>query len=217
MTTILIALFTVVLLLVCAFMVLIILMQRASSNAGLGSALGGSAMESALGGGAGNVLTRGTVLASTLFFVIAFCLYLAHMATYEGELRSKGALPTIEAVAPEDEAAAEPAAPSALKGALTDTTEKTAVTEVPADTGTVAEATSVPEDYSAEKTATDAEAAAKEAAAPVVEEASEQTSAAAEAAATEAPAKVEESTEAVKQDVTEAPPAHGHEEQVLEK
>lgn len=104
-----------VLILVCAFVILIVLMQRASSNAGLGSALGGGAMESALGGGASNVLTKGTVLGASLFFLIAFGLYLGHMAAYEGEVRPSGTLPSLEALAPEE------AGTSALRGALTGT------------------------------------------------------------------------------------------------
>lgn len=115
MTTILIGFFTMILVLISAFCMLIILMQRASSNAGLGSALGGGAAESAFGGGASSVLTRGTVYGSAAFFVVAFGLYLAHMSAYEGEIQSGATLLKAEAIAVEEESAG----PSALEGALT--------------------------------------------------------------------------------------------------
>lgn len=96
MSGILLGLFTVVLILVSAFLVLIILMQRASSNSGMGSALGGGAAESALGGEAGNVLTKLTVKASVVFFVVAFGLYLGHLARYDANESVNLAMPTIK-------------------------------------------------------------------------------------------------------------------------
>ncbi|WOO43376.1 preprotein translocase subunit SecG [Rubellicoccus peritrichatus] len=123
MLTILIGFFTVVLVLICAYVVLIVLMQRASTNAGLGSALGGGAMESALGGGASNVLTRGTVLGAALFFSLAFILYLGHMANYEGDIRPSASLLDADMIAP---AVEEEAAPSALQGSLTETNDAAA-------------------------------------------------------------------------------------------
>lgn len=126
MLTILIGFFTVVLVLICAYVVLIVLMQKASSNAGLGSALGGGAMESALGGGASNILTRGTVWGAVLFFSLAFALYLGHMAAYEGDIRPSASLLDADAIAP---AEAEAAAPSALQGSLTETNDTAAPVE----------------------------------------------------------------------------------------
>ncbi|MGF1482809.1 MAG: preprotein translocase subunit SecG [Opitutales bacterium] len=79
--TILTALLTLGLILVCAFMVIVILMQRASSNAGLGSALGGGAAESAFGGATSNVLIRATVTAAVIFFVLAYALHLLYLGT----------------------------------------------------------------------------------------------------------------------------------------
>lgn len=96
MTAILIGFFTVVLVLVSAFLILVVLMQRASSNSGMGSALGGGAAESALGGEAGNVLTRATIIGAVLFFALAFGLYLAHMSSMDsGSVYGTGTLPTL--------------------------------------------------------------------------------------------------------------------------
>lgn len=54
-------------------------MQKPSSNAGMGAALGGGAAEQAFGGEATNVLTRGTIYAIIAFFVISFGLYLGNL------------------------------------------------------------------------------------------------------------------------------------------
>ena len=76
MATFLIALFSVVLVLVCLFVTLLVLMQKPSANSGMGAALGGGAAEQAFGGEATNVLTRGTIYAIIAFFVLSFALYL---------------------------------------------------------------------------------------------------------------------------------------------
>ena len=80
MSAIIIGLMSLLLILVSGFLVLIILMQRASSNSGMGSALGGGAAESALGAGAGNMLTKSTIIGSVAFFVLSFGLYLYLLA-----------------------------------------------------------------------------------------------------------------------------------------
>ena len=66
----------VALLLLSLFIILIVLMQRPSANAGMGSSLGGGAAEQAFGAETGNILTRSTVWATIGFFVVSFSLYL---------------------------------------------------------------------------------------------------------------------------------------------
>ena len=83
MATFFIALFSVVLVLVCLFVTLLVLMQKPSSNSGMGAALGGGAAEQAFGGEAGNVLTRGTIYAIIAFFVLSFALYLGTLSTVQ--------------------------------------------------------------------------------------------------------------------------------------
>lgn len=70
---------TVFLVLTSLFIVLIVLMQRANANSGMGSALGGSMSESTFGAETGNVLTRWTVYAAVIFFVLSFLLYMGYM------------------------------------------------------------------------------------------------------------------------------------------
>ena len=79
MLSILISFLTFVLILVGLFMVLVILMQRASANAGMGSAFGGGVAESAFGAETTNILTRATKWSAVVFFLLSFVLYLLWM------------------------------------------------------------------------------------------------------------------------------------------
>jgi preprotein translocase subunit SecG len=80
MSTLFISLLTLVLILVSAFLVLIILMQRTSQSGGMGASLGGGAAESAFGSDTNNVLTRGTIYGIVAFFSVAMGLYLMYQA-----------------------------------------------------------------------------------------------------------------------------------------
>ena len=85
MLNIIISLLTFVLILISLFLVLVILMQRANTNAGMGSAFGGGVAESAFGAETTNVLVRATKWSAGAFFVIALLLFLLylHRATLE--------------------------------------------------------------------------------------------------------------------------------------
>jgi preprotein translocase subunit SecG len=86
--------------------VLIILMQRPSANAGMGSALGGGAAESVFGGESANVLSRMTTTLTVILFILSFGLYLGFVA------REKKA-PSAIAPATVTSAPATPVAPAA--------------------------------------------------------------------------------------------------------
>lgn len=79
MINIVISFLTFVLIIISLFMILVILMQRANSNAGMGSAFGGGVTESAFGADTANVLVRATKWASVGFFLLALALYLLYM------------------------------------------------------------------------------------------------------------------------------------------
>ena len=66
----------VALVLLSLFIILVVLMQRPSANAGMGSTLGGSAAEQAFGSDTGNILTKATVWGTILFFVLCMSLFL---------------------------------------------------------------------------------------------------------------------------------------------
>ena len=70
----LIPLFTVVLVLDCAALILLVLVQLPKKDAGAGLAFGGGATDALFGAGSGNVLTKITKYAATAFFVLSLVL-----------------------------------------------------------------------------------------------------------------------------------------------
>ena len=102
MLNIFISLLTFVLILTSLFMVLVILMQRASSSGGMGSAFGGGVTESAFGADTTNILTRATKWSALGFFAISLALYLMYMSRegFSGET-GESAPPDIPVVSEE--------------------------------------------------------------------------------------------------------------------
>lgn len=112
----------VVLFLVCLLVVLIILMQRPSANAGMGSALGGGAAESVFGGESANVLSKMTTTLTVILFILSFGLYLGFVA------REKKAATAIAPAAVTATKPATPEAPAATTPAATSVTTPAATT-----------------------------------------------------------------------------------------
>ena len=112
----------VVLFLVCLLVVLIILMQRPSANAGMGSALGGGAAESVFGGESANVLSKMTTTLTVILFILSFGLYLGFVA------REKKAATAIAPAAVTATKPATPEAPAATPPAATSATTPAAPT-----------------------------------------------------------------------------------------
>jgi protein translocase SecG subunit len=75
MTTFLIGFLTVILVLNCAFLILLVLVQLPKKEAGMGMAFGGAATETLFGSGTGTVLTKATKYSAT--FYVCLCLFLA--------------------------------------------------------------------------------------------------------------------------------------------
>ena len=78
--SILIGIFTFVLVLLSALLILVVLAQK-SKDGGMGAALGGGMTEATFGAETGNVLSRLTNQASIALFVICFSLYPVHNYT----------------------------------------------------------------------------------------------------------------------------------------
>lgn len=97
----------VALFLVCILVVLVILMQRPSANAGMGAALGGGAAETVFGGESANVLSKMTTTLTVILFVLSFGLYLGFVAREKPSVKALDAAATAAPAAP---AAAAPAA-----------------------------------------------------------------------------------------------------------
>jgi preprotein translocase subunit SecG len=113
--SILINIFMVVLVLISAFLVLIVLAQKAKSDGGVGAAMGGGVAEATFGAETGNVLTNATIKASIAFFVLCFGLYLGKIYVHKNKAKEEGALPTFStapAAAPTPSTPAPEAAPA---------------------------------------------------------------------------------------------------------
>lgn len=96
MSGFLLAFFTFILVLVCLFIILVILMQRPSASGGLGSAMGGGAVESALGVQTNSILAKSTSYALVVFFTLAFGLYLGFLKHGQGQEPKIKELPVLE-------------------------------------------------------------------------------------------------------------------------
>lgn len=121
----------VALFVVCILVVLIILMQRPSANAGMGAALGGGAAESVFGGESANVLSKMTSTLTVILFILSFGLYLGFVAR---EKKAPSALDAASTVTPAAAAPAAPAAPAsaAPKAAAAPTTPAAPAAPAPA-------------------------------------------------------------------------------------
>jgi preprotein translocase subunit SecG len=98
--SVLLAIFTFVLILVSLFLILVVLMQKAKSDGGMGAAMGGGMAEATFGADTGNVLSKATINAAIIFFVLGFALYLGSIYHHKHGTRSGGALPSIAAPLP---------------------------------------------------------------------------------------------------------------------
>lgn len=97
--SILLGIFTFVLILISIFLILLVLMQK-SKDGGMGAALGGGMTEAAFGADTDNMLSKTTINSAIAFFVLAFLLYLGHIyQRAHSETGAGSSLPTIEAPA----------------------------------------------------------------------------------------------------------------------
>ncbi|MCX6943772.1 MAG: preprotein translocase subunit SecG [Opitutales bacterium] len=110
--SILLTILTVLLIVISLFLVLVVLAQKAKTDGGVGSALGGGMTEATFGADTGNVLSKATINAAIAFFILSFVLYLGHIYQRKHAAAATGdALPTI-AVPAAHPAPATPAAPA---------------------------------------------------------------------------------------------------------
>ena len=117
---------TFVLIIVAVALILVVLAQRAKSDGGM-AAMGGGMMESTFGPDTSNVLSKFTIRATIVFFVVSFLLYLGYVHIRSHGAGGQGTLPNISAQAglppvpagSPTPAAAQPAAPTAPVPAAT--------------------------------------------------------------------------------------------------
>ena len=97
--SILLSVLTVVLIIISIFLVLVVLAQKAKSDGGVGSALGGGMTEATFGADTGNVLSKATINAAIAFFVLSFVLYLGYIYQRKHAVVQGDTLPSIAAPA----------------------------------------------------------------------------------------------------------------------
>lgn len=130
--------FVFILILIGLLGILVVLMQKTSTQAGMGAALtGGGAADQAFGAESATVLTKATQTITILFFVLAFLLYLGFQARHAAELKAQedaGLLPVVppaEAPAPgaETEVTVEPEGAAGMDTEAATETETVGETE----------------------------------------------------------------------------------------
>src|SRR3954468_8886045 len=91
---------TFLLILVALFLILVVLAQKAKSDGGMGAAMGGGMAEAAFGAETSNVLSKSTINAAIIFFLLTFALYLGRIYERKQAAHAAGsALPDIAAPA----------------------------------------------------------------------------------------------------------------------
>jgi preprotein translocase subunit SecG len=114
--SILLAISTFVLILTSIFLILLVLAQKAKSDGGMGAAMGGGMAEATFGADTGNVLSKATINAAIVFFLLSFALYLGRIYERKHQAAAAGsALPsiTVPAAATSQKAPAAIAVPAA--------------------------------------------------------------------------------------------------------
>lgn len=128
---ILLGILTFVLIVTSIFLVLIVLMQKAKNDGGLGAAMGGGMAEAAFGADTSNVLSKFTINASIAFFVLAFALYLGRIYQRTHSAPVGDALPSITAPASTTPAATPPAQNTPANSTPSTTTPTPAAPKTP--------------------------------------------------------------------------------------
>ena len=82
-----IGLLTVALVLDCALLILLVLIQLPKKEAGAGIAFGGAATDALFGAGAGNVLTKATKYATVAFFALLLIIGLAQKPVFKKDAK----------------------------------------------------------------------------------------------------------------------------------
>src|SRR6185503_11222212 len=105
----------------CAVLILLILIQLPKKEAGAGLAFGGTATDALFGAGSGTVLTKITKYAATVFFALA--LFLSILQGNYHRRNTNEFTKKLEQAGPTPAPAAAPTAPAAAPGAVANTNE----------------------------------------------------------------------------------------------
>jgi preprotein translocase subunit SecG len=136
---------TFLLILVALFLILVVLAQKAKSDGGMGAAMGGGMAEAAFGAETSNVLSKSTINAAIIFFVLTFALYLGRI--YE----RKQAAAAAGSALPEITAPAKPLPTTGAPSPLTAPATSSAPSTAPATSSTPSTAPATPSAEPAKK------------------------------------------------------------------
>ena len=142
MSSFFVGILTVILVLNCALLILLILIQLPKKDAGAGMAFGGAAADALFGAGSGNVLTKVTKYATVVFFVMALGLgYLqdkvhnkSSALEFEKQVQQKQSQMPISEPQPATPSASQPAAAPANNLLTVPTSAPTNAQEAPTKT-----------------------------------------------------------------------------------
>jgi len=98
MISVLIGIGTFLLIIVAVLLIGAVLLQRAKSDSGM-AAMGGGMVESAFGPDTSNMLSKFTIRATIVFFILSFGLYLGYVRVRSHGSTGRGSLPNIAAPA----------------------------------------------------------------------------------------------------------------------
>ena len=83
--SIILALLTFVMVILALGIIGLILLQKSSGQQGMGAAMGGGVADQAFGAETNTILSKNTQMATIIFFVLAFVLYLGYQSKYSGQ------------------------------------------------------------------------------------------------------------------------------------
>ena len=105
--TIILAILTFVMALLALGLIGLVLLQKSSGQQGMGAAMGGGVADQAFGAETNSILSKNTQIATIIYFVLAFILYLGWQSVYSDKASDEPSALLQAAV--QEEAAAEEA------------------------------------------------------------------------------------------------------------
>ncbi|MEM7671812.1 MAG: preprotein translocase subunit SecG [Verrucomicrobiota bacterium] len=88
--SIILALLTFVMFILALGIIGLVLLQKSSGQQGMGAAMGGGVADQAFGAETNSILSKNTQIATIIYFVLAFVLYLGYQSMYADEESAEG-------------------------------------------------------------------------------------------------------------------------------
>ncbi|MGB0370816.1 MAG: preprotein translocase subunit SecG [Opitutales bacterium] len=88
--SIILALLTFVMFILALAIIGLVLLQKSSGQQGMGAAMGGGVADQAFGAETNSILSKNTQIATIIYFVLAFILYLGYQSVYADKEVTEG-------------------------------------------------------------------------------------------------------------------------------